>query len=136
MVGADEPNAEAGRTLRPQPHNGHQKGSPLCDVVHTASPTRGAKLLFNLKEAKPMDSSHIATGTITALLATALVYLTHWPLQPLDLPTAAAFAGLLVAVGGAAVKFYKSRTAPIVEPLAPVVSITPPNTGHESSRAA
>jgi len=83
-----------------------------------------------------MDSSHIATGTITALLATALVYLTHWPLQPLDLPTAAAFAGLLVAVGGAAVKFYKSRTAPIVEPLAPVVSITPPNTGHESSRAA
>ena len=83
-----------------------------------------------------MDSSHIATGTITALLATALVYLTHWPLQPLDLPTAAAFAGLLVAIGGAAVKFYKSRTAPIVEPLAPVVSITPPNTGHESSRAA
>ena len=83
-----------------------------------------------------MDSSHIATGTITALLATALVYLTHWPLQPLDLPTAAAFAGLLVAVGGAAVKFYKSRTASIVEPLAPVVSITPPNTGHESSRAA
>jgi hypothetical protein len=38
-----------------------------------------------------MDSSHIATGTITALLATVLVYLSHWPLQPLDLPTAAAF---------------------------------------------
>ena len=47
-----------------------------------------------------MDSSHIATGTITALLATVLVYLSHWPLQPLDLPTAAAFAGLLVAAGG------------------------------------
>jgi len=42
-----------------------------------------------------MDSSHIATGTITALLATALVYLSHWPVQSLDLPTASAFAGLL-----------------------------------------
>ena len=38
-----------------------------------------------------MDASHIATGTITALLATALVYFSHWPLQPLDLPTASAF---------------------------------------------
>jgi hypothetical protein len=47
-----------------------------------------------------MDSSHIATGTITALLATVLVYLSHWPLQPLDLPTASAFAGLLVAASG------------------------------------
>ena len=83
-----------------------------------------------------MDSSHIATGTITALLATALIYLSHWPLQPLDLPTASAFAGLLIAAGGAAVKFYKSRTAPVAEPLAPVVSITPANAGHESSRAA
>jgi len=44
-----------------------------------------------------MNASHIATGTITALIATALVYLTHWPLQPLDLQTASAFAGLLVA---------------------------------------
>jgi hypothetical protein len=83
-----------------------------------------------------MDSSHVATGTITALLVTAPVYLTHWPLQPLDLPTAAAFAGLLIAAGGAAVKFYKSRTAPIVEPLTPVVSITSVNAGHEPSRAA
>ena len=40
-----------------------------------------------------MDSSHVATGAITALVATALVYLSHWPLQPLDLPTASAFAG-------------------------------------------
>jgi hypothetical protein len=81
-----------------------------------------------------MDSSHIATGTITALLATALVYLSHWPLQPLDVPTASAFAGLLVAVGGGAVKFYKSRTAPVAEPLAPVVSITSANAGHEPAR--
>ena len=83
-----------------------------------------------------MDSSHIATGTITALLATALVYLSHWPIQPLDLPTASAFAGLLVAAGGAAVKFYKSRTAPAAEPIAPVVSIMSATAGHEPTRAA
>ena len=83
-----------------------------------------------------MDASHIATGTITALLVTALVYFSHWPLQPLDLPTASAFAGLLTAAGGAAVKFYKSRTAAATEPLAPVVSITSMNTGHEPARVA
>ncbi|TMJ56515.1 MAG: hypothetical protein E6G90_05530 [Alphaproteobacteria bacterium] len=83
-----------------------------------------------------MDASHIATGTITALLATALLYLSHWPLQPLDLPTASALAGLLVAAGGAGVKFYKSRTAAVAEPLAPVVSITPANPGHEPARVA
>jgi hypothetical protein len=83
-----------------------------------------------------MDSSHVATGTITALLATALVYLSHWPLQPLDLPNASAFAGLLVAAGGAAVKFYKSRTTPAAAPLAPVVPITPTNPVHGPSEAA
>jgi hypothetical protein len=74
-----------------------------------------------------MDSSHVATGTITALLAMALVYLSKWPLQPLDLPTAAAFAGLLVAVGGALVKYYKSRIAIPAPSVAPVVPIAPPN---------
>jgi hypothetical protein len=83
-----------------------------------------------------MNSSHIATGTITALLATALIYLSHWPLQALDLPTASVFAGLLVAAGGAAVKFYKSRTASVTEPLAPVVAITSVNGGHERARLA
>jgi hypothetical protein len=83
-----------------------------------------------------MDSSHIATATITALLATVLVYLSHWPLQPLDLPTASALAGLLVAAGGGAVKFYKSRTAPVAERLAPVVSITSANPGQEPARVA
>jgi hypothetical protein len=83
-----------------------------------------------------MDASHVATGTITALLATALVYLTNWPPQPLDLPTASAFAGLLVAAGGAAVKFYKSRTAPAAEPLAPVVPITSATAAHEPARVA
>jgi hypothetical protein len=83
-----------------------------------------------------MDSSHVATGTITALLATALLYLSHWPLQPLDFTTASAFAGLLVAAGGAAVKFYKSRTTPAAAPLAPVVSIAPTNAVHEPPIAA
>lgn len=55
-----------------------------------------------------MDSSHVATGAITALIATVLVYLSHYPWQPLDLPTASAFAGLLVAAGGAVVKLYQS----------------------------
>lgn len=70
-----------------------------------------------------MDSSHVATATITALLATALVYLSKWPLEALDLPTASVFfAGLLVAAGGGVVKFYKSRTQPAV-PAATVVPI-------------
>jgi hypothetical protein len=79
-----------------------------------------------------MDASHVATGAITALLATALVYLSHWPLQALDLPTASAFAGLLVAAGGAAVKFYKSRTASAVAPVASVVPITPASAVREA----
>jgi hypothetical protein len=83
-----------------------------------------------------MDSSHVATGTITALLATVLVYLSHWPLQPLDLPTASAFAGLLVAAACGGVKFYKSRTASVVAPIAPGVSIAPANAVHEPSIAA
>ena len=84
-----------------------------------------------------MDASHVATGTITALLATVLVYLSHWPLQPLDLPTAS--AGLLVAVGGALVKFYKSRTAPTARPVVSggsVAPVAPPNVIHEPPIAA
>jgi hypothetical protein len=83
-----------------------------------------------------MNASHIATGTITALIATALVYLAHWPLQPLDLQTASAFAGLLVAAGGAAVKFYESRTTAVEGPLAPVVSLAPSNASNEPTRVA
>lgn len=55
-----------------------------------------------------MNSSHIATGTITSLLATVLVYLSHWPLQGLDLGTASAFAGLIVAGAGGVVKLYQT----------------------------
>lgn len=67
-----------------------------------------------------MNSSHIATGTITALLATVLVYLTHWPLQALDLPTASAFAGLIVAGVGGAVKFYQSMRP--ARPMARIIA--------------
>jgi hypothetical protein len=65
-----------------------------------------------------MNSSHVATATITALLATVLVYLSHWPLQPLDLPTASAFAGLIVSGVGGAVKFYQT-----MKPARPVARI-------------
>jgi hypothetical protein len=65
-----------------------------------------------------MNSSHIATGTITALLATVLVYLTHWPLQPFDLPTASAFAGLIVAAAGGAVRLYQA-----LRPARPVARV-------------
>jgi len=83
-----------------------------------------------------MDSTHVATGAVTALLATALVYLSHWPLQPLDVPTASAFAGLLVAASGAAVKFYKYRTAPVAQSASLVVPIAPSSAAHEQSAAA
>ena len=81
-----------------------------------------------------MDSSHVATATITALLATALVYLSKWPLEALDLPTASAFAGLLVAASGGVVKFYKSRT----RPAAPGATVVPigPGVDRETERRA
>jgi hypothetical protein len=63
-----------------------------------------------------VDSSHVATGAITALIATVLVYLSDYPWQPLDLPTASAFAGLLVAAGGAAVKLYQAYRPPPTRP--------------------
>jgi hypothetical protein len=65
-----------------------------------------------------MNSSHIATATITSLLAMVLVYLSHWPLQPLDLPTASAFAGLIVAGVGGVVKLYQT-----MKPARPVARI-------------
>lgn len=65
-----------------------------------------------------MDSSHVATGAITSLIATVLVYLSHWPLQPLDLPTASAIAGLIVAAVGGVVKLYKT-----MKPARPVARV-------------
>ena len=68
-----------------------------------------------------MNSSHIATGTITSLIATALVYLSHWPWQALDVATASAFAGLIVAGVGGVVKFYQTMR-PATRPVARVVA--------------
>jgi DNA-binding NarL/FixJ family response regulator len=97
---------------------------------------RHKSVVLHAKGAEWMDSSHVATGTITALLVTALLYLSKWPLQPLDLPTASAFAGLLVAVGGGLVKYYKSRIALPAPSVAPVVPIAPPNLVQEPPIAA
>ena len=83
-----------------------------------------------------MDSSHVATGAITALLATALVYLSNWPLQALDPPTASAFAGLLVAAGAALVKYYQSRTALPAPLVVPAVPVAPLNLVREPPIAA
>jgi hypothetical protein len=80
-----------------------------------------------------MDSTHVATGAITALLATVLMYFSKWPLVPLDVATASAIAGLLVAAGGAAVKLYKSRTAPSAPPVGSVVPIAPQNVGPRAT---
>ena len=56
-------------------------------------------------------------------------------LEHLDL--AAFFDGIYGSeAGGAAVKFYKSRTAPVAEALAPVVSITSANARPEPARGA
>ena len=70
-----------------------------------------------------MNSSHvIATGGVTAMLAQILVWLTHWPLQPMDQNTALAVAGLLVAsVGGLAVARInrKRESNPAVPPTTP-----------------
>ena len=83
-----------------------------------------------------MNSSHVATGAITALLATALIYLSHWPLQSLDLQTASAFAGLLVGAGGALVKLYKSRIASSAPPVTSAVPVVTPNVVVHEPRIA
>jgi hypothetical protein len=104
--------------------------------IAPATISRNKSVVRHAKGGEWMDSSHVATGTITALLATALVYLSKWPQQPLDLPTASAFAGLFVAVGGALVKYYKSRTALSAPLVAPVMPIAPPNLVQEPPIAA
>src|SRR4029077_10409748 len=55
-----------------------QKAELLCDVAHAFVNDRCVKLRISQKELTD-GLVHIATGTITALLATVLVYLSHWP---------------------------------------------------------
>lgn len=75
-----------------------------------------------------MNPSHVvATGGITGLLAGALVYFSHWPLQPLTDAQAADFAGLIVVGGGLLLNLRRQKgsgngngSAPVPPtPLAP-----------------
>ena len=50
---------------------------------------------------RSVNAGHVvATGSTTALLAGVLVWISSWPLKPLDATTAADLAGLLVAACG------------------------------------
>jgi hypothetical protein len=84
-----------------------------------------------------MNGTHFAAaGGLTSLIAQALVYLTHWPLQPMDDATAMAFAGLIVIVlGGGSIGLLNLRKAtprapqdaaasPIVPAAAPAAPVT------------
>ena len=68
-----------------------------------------------------MNGSHIASaGGGTALLAQVLMYLTHWPLGPMDQSTAMAFAGLIVMVAaGGGIGIWNGRKNGKGEPPAP-----------------
>ena len=47
---------------------------------------------------RSMNLSHVtAAGGVTGMLASVLMWLSHWPLQPLTADTSASIAGLLVA---------------------------------------
>lgn len=65
-----------------------------------------------------MNPSHVAaTGGVTAMIAQVLVWLTHWPVQPLDANTALAVAGLLVsAVGSGGLAWWRRTPAPAAAP--------------------
>jgi cell division protein FtsB len=113
----------------------YQRGTQFHQEKTVAGPHK--TVLQQLRGGNGMDASHVATGAITALLATVLVYLSHWPLQPFDLPTASAFAGLIVALGGGLVKFYKAWTASASRPVIPSVPLSPAEeTAWEARRTA
>lgn len=72
-----------------------------------------------------MNGTHFAAaGGLTSLISQALIYLTHWPLQPMDDPTAMAFAGLLVIVlGGGGLGLVNMRKPAVVDGI-PDITIT------------
>lgn len=75
-----------------------------------------------------MNSSHVATGTIIGPLATVLAYLSHWPLLPLDLPTAPSFAGLFAATAYGRGASSTNRGLQLSRhPVAPAVLVTSAN---------
>jgi hypothetical protein len=75
-----------------------------------------------------MNASHVSVAGITAMLAIVLVWGTTLPIRALDLPTASALAGLLVAATGGAVKLYQSYRPP----PRPVLAVARPFTREPS----
>jgi len=58
-----------------------------------------------------MNGSHVGLGgTAATLLAQAIVYLTHWPWQPMTFDQASTFAGLTVLFfGGGGIGIFNLR---------------------------
>lgn len=57
-----------------------------------------------------MNSSHVAvSGGVTAMVADVLLYISHWPLMPLDAATATSLAGLMVAAAAGLTHLYQTR---------------------------
>jgi hypothetical protein len=74
---------------------------------HSSEPALEAS---STPSSRPINAGHmVATGSTTALLAGVLVWITNWPLKPLDASTAADLAGLIVAALAGLVAFVKSR---------------------------
>lgn len=61
-----------------------------------------------------MDGTHVALGGVgTAAIAQVLMWLTHWPIQPLDQNTATAIAGLMIAfIGGGGLAYFNRTKQP------------------------
>lgn len=64
-----------------------------------------------------MNASHVvsASGAV-GLLTEALIYLTHWPWQPMSTDSASAFAGLIVMVGAPWITKLLPASPPIQPP--------------------
>jgi hypothetical protein len=58
-----------------------------------------------------MNSTHAVTGGAVAMLASLLVYLTHWPIQPLTTEEALNVAGLLAMAAPAIMYLFNKPKA-------------------------
>lgn len=58
-----------------------------------------------------MNASHVvAASALTADMTPILMWISHWPLQPLDVATAGAIAGLIAAViGGGGIMAFRKK---------------------------
>lgn len=60
------------------------------------------------------------SSAATTMVADVLMWLTHWPLQPLNQDEAMALGGILISAAGLLVHFYQAKkgaTAPATVPL-------------------